>query len=415
MLSGGPDSACLAAGLVGCSVRAVVTGLHLNYGLREGSDGDERTCRAALRGVGGRVGGRATEPYLVRKPPGRRPRGSATRRPSGLRADAAATGSRPATRAAISPRPCSTGSSPRPAPRAARAAGPPRAGRRGPCSALGRAETRALAAEARRCPSPTTRPTPTPASPACAAARRGAAGAAGDLSPAAEENIAATQAELAEEAEAPGGARRRACSRRPARRRGRRRSAARRWRTSPPALRRLALRGLAERAAGRPVALGRRRAARDLAAGGPARGRRGRAGAGLRAVCEAGYVRFIVAAEADAAPRAGARCRCRARCRFGRWLVRAELRPGPLEPPGPDVATLDADAARRAARGARLAPRATACDRSASTGRKSLQDLFTDRGVPRSLRRAPAGGDGGRADRLGRRRRRLGGVPARRR
>ena len=46
---------------------------------------------------------------------------------------------------------------------------------------------------------------------------------------------------------------------------------------SEPALRRLALRALAERAAGRAVPLGRRRAERDHAPGGTSRGRRGRA------------------------------------------------------------------------------------------------------------------------------------------
>ena len=66
--------------------------------------------------------------------------------------------------------------------------------------------------------------------------------------------------------------------------------------------------------------------------------------------------------------------------------------------------------------GSRSAPgaRATGSGRSGWAGRRRSQDLFTDRGVPRSLRRSAPGGHGRRRGRLGRRGRRLGGLPARR-
>ncbi len=52
MLSGGRDSVCLvdlAARLLGADA---VTALHVNYGLREGSDGDEAFCRELCEGLG---------------------------------------------------------------------------------------------------------------------------------------------------------------------------------------------------------------------------------------------------------------------------------------------------------------------------------------------------------------------------
>jgi tRNA(Ile)-lysidine synthase TilS/MesJ len=45
LLSGGPDSACLAAGLATALGPGKVLGLHLNYGLREDSGEDEAACR----------------------------------------------------------------------------------------------------------------------------------------------------------------------------------------------------------------------------------------------------------------------------------------------------------------------------------------------------------------------------------
>jgi tRNA(Ile)-lysidine synthase len=70
----------------------------------------------------------------------------------------------------------------------------------------------------------------------------------------------------------------------------------------------------------------------------------------------------------------------------GRWEVRAELHPSPVEPAGPELATLDASAlggrleVRTWREGDRIRP-------LGMQGTKSLQDLFVDRGVPRSMRR----------------------------
>ena len=63
--------------------------------------------------------------------------------------------------------------------------------------------------------------------------------------------------------------------------------------------------------------------------------------------------------------------------------MRAELRAGPVEPAGPDLATLDAEAlgdelvVRTWREGDRMRP-------LGMEGTKSLQDLFTDRGRARA-------------------------------
>ena len=107
-------------------------------------------------------------------------------------------------------------------------------------------------------------------------------------------------------------------------------------------------------------------------------------GHGVRAICEHVWSRFQASPEADAAPEPVS-LRVPGSCRFGSWEVRAEVRPGPVEPAGPDLATLDAEAlgeeleVRTWREGDRMRP-------LGMNGTKSLQDLFTDGGVPRSLR-----------------------------
>lgn len=150
-----------------------------------------------------------------------------------------------------------------------------------------------------------------------------------------------------------------------------------------PALRRLALRALAERACGRPVALSRSRAADILRLASRPEGGTVELGGGVVALCESGHVRFV-ASEIDAAP-VPVTLGLPGRARLGAWEVRAELHPPPVEPAGPDLATLDADAmegrleVRTWRDGDRIRP-------LGMRGSKTLQDLFTDHRVPRSLR-----------------------------
>ena len=182
----------------------------------------------------------------------------------------------------------------------------------------------------------------------------------------------------------------------------RRSTPARLSRAAPP-LRRLVLRRLAEQAAGGPLALSRRAtgeierlaAARRQRLARPRRRRAGRSS-------EYGVLRF----------------------RAGQPTLRCPSRPRWPSPAGAASGTGSCLRARRdrAATKTRLSRRAAAgCrDRSprrctvrawrdgdrdaaarACDGSKSLQDLFTDRKVPRSLRHAPAGGRIRRRDRVG--------------
>ncbi len=203
-----------------------------------------------------------------------------------------------------------------------------------------------------------------------------------EIGPAAERNIAETRSELAEDAalldrvvlEELAGAGSDA---------GSVAVAAERIAGWEPGLQRQALRALAERACGRPVALGRGRAAEILRLAALPEGGAVELGGGVVALCESGHVRFVAGAT-DAAPNPVALA-LPGRARLGAWEVRAELHPAPVEPAGPDLATLDAatlDGAvevRTWRNGDRIRP-------LGMRGTKTLQDLFTDRHVPRSLR-----------------------------
>jgi tRNA(Ile)-lysidine synthase len=211
-----------------------------------------------------------------------------------------------------------------------------------------------------------------------------------DLSPAAERTIAETQAELREDAEALDRLAGEALA-----------SSGAASDAIPadalldldPALARLALRALAERAAGAPVSLGRQRAEgiRRLAA--DPEGGVVELGGGVEARIEHGHVRF---ARGGAAEPAEAMLTVPGRCRFGEWEVRAQLADRALEPSGAEEAVLDPGSlegtlvVRPWRDGDRIRPIGLG-------GSKSLQDLFTDRRIPRSLRRTlPVVTSGGR-------------------
>ncbi len=142
----------------------------------------------------------------------------------------------------------------------------------------------------------------------------------------------------------------------------------------PPAVRRLVLRALAERVAGAPARpLSRRDVDEILALGG--RGSKSLdLGGGLRAVSEYGTLRFT--RTADAATPDPVPLSVPGRARFGDWEVEARLGgAGDVT-----VGNLGSELTVRAWRdGDRMRPVGLG-------GSKSLQDLFTDRKVPRALR-----------------------------
>jgi len=145
-------------------------------------------------------------------------------------------------------------------------------------------------------------------------------------------------------------------------------------REHPPALQRLILRALAEQAVLGPRALSRREADQILALS--ERGTKSvDLGGGLRAVAEYGTLRFT--RSADAEPPAPVELTVPGRARFGDWELEATV--GGLG----DVAVTDLGPAvtvRAWRDGDRMRPAGVG-------GSKSLQDLFTDRKVPRALRR----------------------------
>jgi tRNA(Ile)-lysidine synthase len=378
LCSGGADSAALAAGLAQVRGPDAVVALHLNYALRPDSDQDEATCRELCERLGlklvverprlgeGNLQAEAREARYAAAEALRRERGLDWVASGHTRTDLVETvlyrlATSPGRRALLGLRP-----------------------RRGvivrPLLALERERVRALAAEAEL----PFRDDPTNADPLYARnrIRNEILPVLRELSPAAERVIAETQAELAEESEALEGL------------------AAEALRSAggdaggvigvealaglPPALRRLALRSLAERAAGRPVPLGRERAAAILRLARDPEGGVVELGGGVEAQVEQGHVRFRTGPaeepEEGALPVPGV-------CRFGPWEVRAEVGEPVPEAEGPDRASLDPGRLGGSLRvrswrdGDRIRPLGLG-------GSKSLQDLFTDRKVPRSLRRS---------------------------
>jgi tRNA(Ile)-lysidine synthase len=378
LVSGGPDSACVAAALARALGPESVHALHMNYSLRDEADRDERTCRnlcgrlridlhvERAKQLHGNLQAAAREARYDAAERLRDRTGAQVIATGHTRTDLAET---MLYRLATSP-----GS------RALRAM-PDRRGRIvRPLLGLSRERTRELATAA-GLPFEDDSSNLDPAF-ARNRIRHEAMPVLAELG-AAEATMAETHAELAEEGELldrlvlqelegvgspPGSARIDAAA----------------LASFPAPLRRLALRALAERAAGRMVALGRERAAEIARLAARPEGGVIELGAGVRAVCEAGTIRFEVESPVDAAP-APAALAVPGTCRVGRWEVRAELHPVPVEPAGPELATLDADVlggpleVRTWRDGDRIRP-------LGMDGTKSLQDLFTDRGVPRSAR-----------------------------
>jgi tRNA(Ile)-lysidine synthase len=163
-------------------------------------------------------------------------------------------------------------------------------------------------------------------------------------------------------------------------------------REKPPALRRLVLRRLAEQAAREPLAAGEHAAAGERSPPAAPRALSRREadeilalddrgtktldlGGGLRAVAEYGTLRFTRARE-ETVPDP-AELTVPGRVRFGDWEVEARLGAGG----DVTVAGLGSTVTVRAWReGDRMRP-------AGLGGTKTLQDLFTDRKVPRALRR----------------------------
>ncbi|MEK6273584.1 MAG: tRNA lysidine(34) synthetase TilS [Actinomycetota bacterium] len=379
LVSGGADSACAAAGLARAIGPASVHALHVNYGLRQSADRDEAVCRdlcSRLRidlhierpkGLAGNLQAAARETRYAAAEQLRARTGGDWIATGHTRTDLAET---VLYRLAVSPGTRALRGLPAHSGRVVR-----------PLLELERAETRHLAAEA--CLPFADDETNLELDFARNRVRAEVLPVLHELSGAAQRNIAETQAELVEEAhllervvlealEVAGAGAGAVAIRADA------------LEGSEPALRRLALRALAERASGRAVPLGRRRSEQIMRLAALPEGGEVDVGHGVRAICEHGLIRFLASSEADAAPEPVS-LRVPGSCRFGRWEVRAEVRPGPVEPAGPDLATLDAEAlgeeleVRTWREGDRMRP-------LGMNGTKSLQDLFTDGGVPRSLR-----------------------------
>ncbi|OLE36986.1 MAG: tRNA lysidine(34) synthetase TilS [Actinobacteria bacterium 13_1_20CM_3_68_9] len=349
LVSGGADSGCAAAGLARAVGSANVQALHVNYGLRRSADRDERICRDLCsrlridlhierpRQLAGNLQAAARDKRYAAAEQLRARTGSNWIATGHTRSDLAET---VLYRLAVSPGARALRGLPAQSGRVVR-----------PLLELERGETRGLAVQA-GLPFADDE-TNLDLDFARNRVRAQVLPALHELSPAAERNIAETQAELVEDAHL---------------------------------LERVVLEALeaAGAGAGRAVPLGRWRAAEIMRLAVRPVGGEVDLGHGVRALCEHGLIRFVASSEADAAPEP-ASLRVPGSCRFGRWEVRAEVRPGPLEPAGPDLATLDAEAlgeellVRTWREGDRMRP-------LGMDGHKTLQDLFTDRGVPRSLR-----------------------------
>jgi tRNA(Ile)-lysidine synthase len=378
LVSGGADSAATAAGLVEVLGPGAVTALHLNYGLRPDSDRDDETCGELCAKLGieleverpelprGNVQAEARDARYRAAEQLRQSRGGDWIATGHTRTDLAET---VLYRLATSPG------------RRALLGLPPRRGVLvRPLLSLRRDEVQRLASEA----GIPFRDDPTNVEPLYARnrLRNEVLPVLREIGPEAEATIAETQAELAEESEALERAAADVLSESGADVAG----AIGRDALAPlhPAIRRLALRRLAERAAGTGVPLGRARAEEIWRLVNEPEGGVVELGGGVEAQVEQGHVRFTTGPATEPATAA---LSVPGVCRFGTWEVRADLETGVPPAEGPDLAVLDPGTLGRALvvrswrEGDRIRPLGLG-------GSKSVQDLFTDRKVPRSLRHA---------------------------
>ena len=378
LISGGADSAATAAGLVEALRVGEVLGLHLNYGLRADSDRDQATCEELCRVLGIELeverpelggGNLQAEARRVRYAAAERlrlARGVDWIATGHTRTDLAETvlyrlATSPGRRALLGLR-----------------------RRRGdvvrPLLALDRDRARRLAEQAGLPFSDD----PSNAEPLFARnrIRNEVLPVLREIGPEAEATIAETHAELVEEAEtldrlaaealAASGAEAAGAIGRDV------------LGQLDPAIRRLVLRLMAEGAAGTQVPLSRGRAAEIWRLVQEPEGGVVELGGGVEAHAEHGHVRFSLGPRTR--PEEGI-LTVPGVCRFGAWEVRAELERGVPAAEGPDLAVLDPAAlgpsvtVRAWREGDRMRPLGLG-------GTKSLQDLFTDRKVPRSLRHA---------------------------
>jgi tRNA(Ile)-lysidine synthase len=370
LLSGGRDSTCLLDLAVRICGAGMVQALHLNYGLRDASEGDERHCRELCA--------RLEVPLQVRHPEPRR-RGNLQAWARRVRYDAAADlADEAAAEVAVGHTRTDQvetilyrlASSPS---RRALYGMSAREGRLvRPLLHSTREETGAYCAERGL----SWREDPTNDSPAFARGRvrRDLVPALKAIHPGAEENVIALAEILREEGAVLDSLVDEVLE-------GRREVGLERLRALPPALRRLVVQRLADLAAGGPAPGTARRAERVAALS-----ERGTVqleiGNGLRAVAEYGQLRVErLGAGSPGAPDAVALA-IPGEVVFGAYEITCELGPPARGPGVLDRATLGEELLVRGWRsGDRMAPLGL-------HGTKSLQDLFTARRVPRGERAA---------------------------
>lgn len=163
-----------------------------------------------------------------------------------------------------------------------------------------------------------------------------------------------------------------------------------------PALRRRVLRTLAESALGHPVPVSIAVTAEVVRLVQEPEGGRLDAGGGAFFQIEAGRVTVVPSGATPTGPEGGSgnepdpvRLTLPGTVRSGDWTIEASHISPPFEPRGPHVATLDLDSLRTASEDGLEVRRWLPGDRMrplGMTGRRSLQDIFTDAGVPRSRR-----------------------------